>query len=318
MSYSVQFNDQTQHFEHHGILGQKWGKMHGPPYPLDPRYSTGSTLRERYRTKKKVERQEKQMAKLRKKRAKIKAQEDKIAENERKKRLQESENELQYAKDAKKRQREERRMARQQRNAIKQQLQNDKMRARALQDEANAKIAQALVQPLSGVVNGSFNTLTAAINQYQYASQKEQKAMDLEIAKLKKDQSLKEKGFDLDIEKQKGKNNAESYKAQGELAITKAKNEIDKQNNQFNIDKEKRTWAKGNDSKNSTSNSAANSVASVMSTPVTKANTQKGKSSCDTILALPAISSEPFMSKANSYTSSAGKDILDKYGRYLP
>ena len=31
---------------HHGILGQKWGKKNGPPYPLDSKVSTGKRLRE--------------------------------------------------------------------------------------------------------------------------------------------------------------------------------------------------------------------------------------------------------------------------------
>lgn len=31
---------------HHGIKGQKWGAMHGPPYPLDDSISTGNKLRE--------------------------------------------------------------------------------------------------------------------------------------------------------------------------------------------------------------------------------------------------------------------------------
>lgn len=32
--------------EHHGILGQRWGKRNGPPYPLDSSVSTGSRLKE--------------------------------------------------------------------------------------------------------------------------------------------------------------------------------------------------------------------------------------------------------------------------------
>ena len=30
---------------HHGILGQKWGKRNGPPYPLDSKVSTGKRLK---------------------------------------------------------------------------------------------------------------------------------------------------------------------------------------------------------------------------------------------------------------------------------
>lgn len=30
---------------HHGILGQKWGKKNGPPYPLDEKVSTGKKLK---------------------------------------------------------------------------------------------------------------------------------------------------------------------------------------------------------------------------------------------------------------------------------
>lgn len=41
--------------EHHGILGQKWGKKHGPPYPLDSDVSTGKSLRVENRAKKKKE-----------------------------------------------------------------------------------------------------------------------------------------------------------------------------------------------------------------------------------------------------------------------
>ena len=31
--------------EHHGILGQKWGKQNGPPYPLGSDKSTGKRLK---------------------------------------------------------------------------------------------------------------------------------------------------------------------------------------------------------------------------------------------------------------------------------
>lgn len=30
---------------HHGVLGQKWGEQHGPPYPLDDSVSTGNRLK---------------------------------------------------------------------------------------------------------------------------------------------------------------------------------------------------------------------------------------------------------------------------------
>lgn len=32
---------------HHGILGQKWGRRNGPPYPLDSSVSTGKKLKEK-------------------------------------------------------------------------------------------------------------------------------------------------------------------------------------------------------------------------------------------------------------------------------
>lgn len=32
--------------EHHGIIGMKWGKKNGPPYPLDDSISTGKRLKE--------------------------------------------------------------------------------------------------------------------------------------------------------------------------------------------------------------------------------------------------------------------------------
>ncbi len=33
-AYSDEINDGMEFLEHHGILGQKWGKLNGPPYPL--------------------------------------------------------------------------------------------------------------------------------------------------------------------------------------------------------------------------------------------------------------------------------------------
>jgi len=33
--------------QHHGILGQKWGRRNGPPYPLDGSVSTGSRLKKK-------------------------------------------------------------------------------------------------------------------------------------------------------------------------------------------------------------------------------------------------------------------------------
>jgi len=38
--------------QHHGILGQKWGKRNGPPYPLDESVSTGSKLKEKKKKEK--------------------------------------------------------------------------------------------------------------------------------------------------------------------------------------------------------------------------------------------------------------------------
>lgn len=33
--------------QHHGILGQKWGRKNGPPYPLNSSISTGSKLKKK-------------------------------------------------------------------------------------------------------------------------------------------------------------------------------------------------------------------------------------------------------------------------------
>lgn len=34
-NYYIARSEDRLYFEHHGILGQKWGKKNGPPYPLD-------------------------------------------------------------------------------------------------------------------------------------------------------------------------------------------------------------------------------------------------------------------------------------------
>lgn len=43
---------------HHGILGQKWGKKNGPPYPLDSNKSTGHRLKTKGSIKKKTSKSE--------------------------------------------------------------------------------------------------------------------------------------------------------------------------------------------------------------------------------------------------------------------
>lgn len=40
------YTDNDFRLYHHGILGQKWGIQHGPPYPLDSEISTGQRLKE--------------------------------------------------------------------------------------------------------------------------------------------------------------------------------------------------------------------------------------------------------------------------------
>lgn len=39
------YSDNDFRLYHHGIKGQKWGTMHGPPYPLDKSISTGKRLK---------------------------------------------------------------------------------------------------------------------------------------------------------------------------------------------------------------------------------------------------------------------------------
>lgn len=65
--------------EHHGIAGQKWGKQHGPPYPLDRNSAKQAKLkekakarqaREKERTKKRIAKAEKKEERLAKKKEK--------------------------------------------------------------------------------------------------------------------------------------------------------------------------------------------------------------------------------------------------------
>jgi len=53
MSNWVVVPTDSDYLMHHGIMGQKWGKKNGPPYPLDEAVSTGKRLKkaEQYRTK---------------------------------------------------------------------------------------------------------------------------------------------------------------------------------------------------------------------------------------------------------------------------
>lgn len=48
---------EENYLSHHGILGQKWGKRNGPPYPLDSNVSTGHRLKDK--GKKKLSKEEK-------------------------------------------------------------------------------------------------------------------------------------------------------------------------------------------------------------------------------------------------------------------
>ena len=57
--------DNSDYIAHHGIMGQKWGKKNGPPYPLSDDVSTGKRLKESEETNKK-EKEEVEQEKRRK------------------------------------------------------------------------------------------------------------------------------------------------------------------------------------------------------------------------------------------------------------
>lgn len=44
MIYGITFSDNSPCLKHHGVKGQKWGVLHGPPYPLDDSISNGKRL----------------------------------------------------------------------------------------------------------------------------------------------------------------------------------------------------------------------------------------------------------------------------------
>ena len=45
VTYTATPDFYNDYISHHGILGQKWGKKNGPPYPLDSKVSTGKKLK---------------------------------------------------------------------------------------------------------------------------------------------------------------------------------------------------------------------------------------------------------------------------------
>lgn len=49
--YQYEIWDKKTTLAHHGVEGQKWGKRHGPPYPLDSKISTGNKLKSGARAK---------------------------------------------------------------------------------------------------------------------------------------------------------------------------------------------------------------------------------------------------------------------------
>lgn len=68
--------------EHHGIAGQKWGKQHGPPYPLDRSAAKQAKLKEKAKARqaKEKEKTKKRIAKAQKKAEKKYQNEAKDAE----------------------------------------------------------------------------------------------------------------------------------------------------------------------------------------------------------------------------------------------
>lgn len=54
-NYGITFADNSPCLKHHGVLGQKWGKRNGPPYPLDDSISTGKSLKKQNKKAAKAE-----------------------------------------------------------------------------------------------------------------------------------------------------------------------------------------------------------------------------------------------------------------------
>ena len=49
MNYQIIYKD--TYLAHHGILGQKWGKRNGPPYPLSSNQMSSSETKHKYSRK---------------------------------------------------------------------------------------------------------------------------------------------------------------------------------------------------------------------------------------------------------------------------